>query len=94
MPILGRYILRTVLGYTVLALFVLLALGALFLFISEQDDIGTGSYAASQAMTFVLLNLPTFAGQLFTTAQLPGATFPARIALRSALDTPLEAAAT
>jgi lipopolysaccharide export system permease protein len=72
-PILGRYILRTVLGYTALALLVLLALGALFLFISEQDDIGTGSYAASHAMTFVLLNLPTFAGQLLPVAALIGA---------------------
>ena len=32
---------------------VLLALGALFLFIGQQDDIGTGGYTASQAMLFV-----------------------------------------
>ena len=35
MSILGRYIVRTVLGYTALAMLVLLALGALFLFISR-----------------------------------------------------------
>ncbi len=43
MPILGRYIVRTVLGYTALTMLVLLALGALFLFIGQQDDIGTGT---------------------------------------------------
>ena len=72
MPILGRYLLRTVLGYTALTMLVLLALGALFLFISEQDDIGTGTYTASQAMMYVMLNLPTFAGQLLPVAALIG----------------------
>jgi len=71
--ILARYILRAVLGYTALAMLVLLALGALFLFISEQGDIGTGNYTATQAMTFVLLSLPTFAGQLLPIAALIGA---------------------
>jgi MFS family permease len=66
-------IVRAVLGYTALALLVLLALGALFLFISEQGDIGTGSYTASQAMMFVLLSLPTFAGQLLPIGALIGA---------------------
>ena len=73
MSILGRYVLRAVLGYTALAMLVLLALGALFLFISEQGDIGTGNYTASQAMMFVLLSLPTFAGQLLPIAALIGA---------------------
>ena len=41
---LGMYIARTVLGYTLLVMLVLLALGALFMFIGQQDDIGTGSY--------------------------------------------------
>jgi lipopolysaccharide export system permease protein len=72
-PILGRYILRTVFGYTALTLLVLLALGALFLFINEQDDIGTGSYTAAQAMMYVLLNLPNFACQLLPVAALIGA---------------------
>ncbi|NJD30500.1 MAG: LPS export ABC transporter permease LptG [Gammaproteobacteria bacterium] len=72
MPILARYILRTVFGYTALVLLVLLALGALFLFINEQDDIGTGSYQATQAMTYVLLNLPSFGVQLLPVAALIG----------------------
>lgn len=73
MPILARYILRTILAYTALVLAVLLVLGALFLFINEQDDIGTGSYTATQAMSFVLFNLPTYATQLLPVAALIGA---------------------
>jgi lipopolysaccharide export system permease protein len=72
-PILGRYILRTVLAYTALTLLVLLTLGTLFLFINEQDDIGTGTYTATQAMLFVLLYLPNFACQLMPVAALIGA---------------------
>jgi lipopolysaccharide export system permease protein len=71
-PILGRYILRTIFGYTALVLLVLLALGALFLFINEQDDIGTGTYTATQAMMFVMFNLPNFACQLLPVAALIG----------------------
>ncbi len=73
MLVLGRYILRTVFGYTALTLLVLLALGALFLFIAEQDDIGVGSYTATEAMTFVLFSLPTFLSQLLPVAALIGA---------------------
>jgi len=73
MPILARYILRTVFAYTLLVLAVLLVLGGLFLFINEQDDIGTGSYTATEAMTYVLFNLPTFATQLLPVAALIGA---------------------
>lgn len=72
MPILGRYILKTVIGYSLLVLLVLLTLGALFLFINEQDDIGTGSYTASQAMIYVMLSLPTFGCQLLPVAALIG----------------------
>ena len=73
MPILARYILRTVFAYTALVLAVLLVLGGLFLFINEQDDIGTGSYTATQAMTYVFFNLPNFACQLLPVATLIGA---------------------
>jgi lipopolysaccharide export system permease protein len=73
MPILARYILRTVFAYTALVMAVLLVLGGLFLFINEQDDIGTGTYTAAQAMTYVFLNLPNFACQLLPVAALIGA---------------------
>jgi lipopolysaccharide export system permease protein len=72
MPILARYLLRTIFAYTALVLTVLLVLGALVLFINEQDDIGTGSYTATQAMTHVFFNLPSFATQLLPLAALIG----------------------
>jgi lipopolysaccharide export system permease protein len=72
-PILGNYVVRTVLGYTALVMLVLLALGALFLFIGQQDDIGTGGYTAGQAMLFVVLNLPGYLFQLLPVGALIGA---------------------
>ena len=73
MNVLGNYILRTVLAYTGLVTLVLTALGALFLFIGQQDDIGVGSYTATQAMLFVALNLPGYLVQLLPVAALIGA---------------------
>jgi lipopolysaccharide export system permease protein len=72
-PILGNYIVRTILGYTALVMLVLLALGALFLFIGQQDDIGTGGYTATQALLFVALNLPSYLFQLLPVGALIGA---------------------
>jgi len=73
MGVLGRYIVRTVLAYTLLVMFALVALGALFMFISEQDDIGVGNYTATQALLFVILNLPSYLFQLLPVAALIGA---------------------
>lgn len=73
MNVLANYILRTVLAYTGLVTLVLTALGALFLFIGQQDDIGVGSYTATQAMLFVALNLPGYLVQLLPVAALIGA---------------------
>ena len=69
---LARYIVRTVLGYTALVLLVLIALGALFLFIGQQDDIGTGGYTIREAAIFVALNLPSYVAQLLPVAALIG----------------------
>jgi lipopolysaccharide export system permease protein len=55
---LDRYLYRTVLVYTGMAMAVLLTLGALFLFISQQGDIGVGSYTAADAFLYTFLNLP------------------------------------
>ncbi len=55
---LDRYVIRAVLGAVILVLLVLLALGALFTFAGQQDDIGEGSYTAIDALWFVLLNIP------------------------------------
>jgi lipopolysaccharide export system permease protein len=71
--ILDRYLYRTVLVYTSMAMGVLLTLGALFLFISQQSDIGVGSYSAGDAFLFTMLNLPQQAFELLPIGALIGA---------------------
>jgi lipopolysaccharide export system permease protein len=73
MNILDRYLYRTVLVYTLMAMGVLLTLGALFLFISQQSDIGVGSYSAGDAFLFTILNLPQQAFELLPIGALIGA---------------------
>ena len=73
MNILDRYLYRTVLGYTAMAMAVLLALGALFVFISQQNDIGVGSYSAADAFLFTMLNLPQQAFELLPIGAMIGA---------------------
>jgi lipopolysaccharide export system permease protein len=73
MNTLDRYLYRTVLAYAFMALAVLITLGALFLFISQQSDIGVGNYSASDALLFTFLNLPQQAFELLPIAALIGA---------------------
>jgi lipopolysaccharide export system permease protein len=73
MSTLGNYVIRIVLGYTALVMLMLLALGALFLFIEQQDDIGTGGYTVLEAARFVALNLPTYMFDLLPVGALIGA---------------------
>ena len=73
MTVLDRYIIRTILGAVALVLTVVLVLGALFLFIGEQEDIGVGHYSALDAVWFVVLSLPQQAWQGLPIAALIGA---------------------
>ena len=73
MNVLDRYLYRTVLVYTAMAMAVLLTLGGLFLFITQQGDIGVGSYGAQDAFLFTLLNLPQQAFELLPIGALIGA---------------------
>jgi lipopolysaccharide export system permease protein len=70
---LDRYLYRTVLVYTAMAMAVLLTLGAMFLFISQQGDIGVGSYGAGDALVYTILNLPQQAFELLPIGALIGA---------------------
>jgi lipopolysaccharide export system permease protein len=70
---LDRYLYRTVLVYTAMAMAVLLTLGALVLFISQQGDIGVGSYSAGDAFLFTMLNLPQQAFDLLPIGAMIGA---------------------
>jgi len=73
MNLLDRYVIRAVLGGVMIVLAVLLALGALFLFANQQDDIGVGTYSALDAFWFVLLNLPQQLYELMPIGVLIGA---------------------
>ena len=73
MNLLDRYLIRAALGGVAVVLAVLVALGALFLFANQQDDIGVGTYSALDAFWFVLLNLPQQVYELMPIAVLIGA---------------------
>lgn len=72
MSVVDRYLARTVIAYSAMVLAVLLTLGALFLFIGQQDDIGVGNYGAPDALMFALLNVPQQAFELMPIAVLIG----------------------
>jgi len=73
MNTLDRYLYRTVLVYAAMALAVLMTLGALFLFISQQNDIGVGNFSAVDALLFTFLNLPEQAFELLPIGAMIGA---------------------
>ncbi|MDE1922298.1 MAG: LPS export ABC transporter permease LptG [Gammaproteobacteria bacterium] len=73
MNTLDRYLYRTVILYTLMAMAVLLTLGGLFLFISEQGDIGVGTYSAADAVLYTLLNLPQQSFELLPIGAMIGA---------------------
>jgi lipopolysaccharide export system permease protein len=71
--LLDRYLYRTVMLYTLMAMAVLLTLGALVLFISQQGEIGVGDYSAGDAFLFTVLNLPQQAFELLPIGAMIGA---------------------
>lgn len=73
MNTLDRYLYWTVLVYAAMAMGVLLTLAALFVFISQQGDIGVGNYTAGDAFLFTFLNLPEQAFELLPIGALIGA---------------------
>lgn len=70
--ILDRYILRSIVSGVLLVLAVLLALGTLFTFIQQQDDIGVGSYQAVDALLVSLLDMPQLLFEMLPIAALIG----------------------
>jgi lipopolysaccharide export system permease protein len=73
MNTLDRYLYRTVLVYATMAMAVMLTLGALVLFITQQSDIGVGNYSAVDAFLNTLLNLPQTAFELLPIGAMIGA---------------------
>jgi lipopolysaccharide export system permease protein len=70
--VLDRYVVRAILGAVLLVVAVVLVLGALFVFIDQQSDIGTGHYTALAAFWYTLLNLPQLAYELLPIMALIG----------------------
>ena len=73
MSILDRYVVRAILSSVALVMLLFLVLGALIVFIDQQDDVGTGRYTALGAFWYTLLNLPQLAYELLPIAALIGA---------------------
>jgi lipopolysaccharide export system permease protein len=69
----GRYMARTVLGAIALVMAVLVVLGALFNFISEQGAIGVGHYDMIEGLVHSVLTVPRFALNVFPVGVLIGA---------------------
>ncbi len=72
MSTLDRYIVRTILAAVLLVMMVLLVLGGLVVFISQQRAIGVGHYTLADALWFTVLNLPQQAYELLPITALIG----------------------
>jgi lipopolysaccharide export system permease protein len=72
MRLLDRYILGTIIGAVGLVIGVMLTLTALFMFIGQQDDVGTGNYGSLQVLRYVMLNLPSQLFEFMPVAALIG----------------------
>lgn len=59
MPVLDRYIIRSIAAAVLVVMTALLTLLAVFLFINEQGWVGVGRYGNLQALRFVAFQLPT-----------------------------------
>lgn len=70
---LDRYLGRQILWFTLLVMAVLVCLAALFVFIQEQDDVGTGSFGMLEALFVTFLRLPAQAFLLLPVGALIGA---------------------
>jgi lipopolysaccharide export system permease protein len=73
MSLLARYLMRSIIGYTAMVVLVLVVLSGLYLFITQQDDIGTGTFTTLDALGYVALHLPKYAFDMLPIAALIGA---------------------
>lgn len=73
MSVLARYLRRSIIGYTLLVMLVLLVLNSIYLFTTQQDEIGVGTYSTQDALMYVALLLPNEAFDLLPIASLIGA---------------------
>ena len=72
MSTIDRYLIRAILGGVLTTMAVLLSLGALFVLMGEQDDVGVGNFSTWDAVMFTALNLPQQAWELLPISALIG----------------------
>ncbi|MEJ2061401.1 MAG: LPS export ABC transporter permease LptG [Gammaproteobacteria bacterium] len=72
MKILDRYLARTITVGTLVALFMLVSLDAMFALVNQIGDIGKGNYDWLHAILFVALGMPRRMYELFPTSMLLG----------------------
>lgn len=70
--ILDRYLGRSLVLTSLLAMFVLVAIFSFFALVDQLGDTGVGNYGVSQAIQYVLLGIPTLCYQLFPIATVIG----------------------
>ncbi len=73
MRIIDRYLARTVLGATMIALLVLLSVDLFFALIDQMGNIGKANYELSQALQYLGLTIPRRINDLFPMSVLLGA---------------------
>ena len=72
MKILDRYLIRSLIRYTLLALMVLVGLFVFFALIDELEDSGTGRYGILQVLEYLVLTIPNLMSELFPIAAVIG----------------------
>jgi lipopolysaccharide export system permease protein len=72
MSLLGRYLARTVIAGTLVAVLVIISLELVFAFVEEAGDIGSRDYTAGSAFLYILLTAPQRAYEAFPIATLIG----------------------
>lgn len=70
--ILDRYIGRSILVSSILALFALVAVFSFFSLVDQLDDTGRGNYGVGDAIQYVLLTIPRLSYELFPIAIVIG----------------------
>lgn len=72
MSILDRYILKSIVGSSLLVMGVLIALTGFVVFLGELDDVGRGSFGVWEALSYTLLMLPNQTFDMMPVAALLG----------------------
>lgn len=70
--ILDRYIGKSILVISLLALFLLVAIFSFFSLVDQLDDTGQGNYGVIEAIQYVLLTIPRLSYELFPIATVIG----------------------